>query len=75
MEAREFVQDLINWGLTQDQIAERTGIPQPTISKIARGAVNDVLSRNWRSLQAVHCEERAKRDGQSPTNAAAPTVG
>lgn len=75
MEAREFVQDLIRWGLTQDQIAERTGIPQPTISKIARGAVNDVLSRNWRSLQAVHREEQAKRDGQSPANAATPTVG
>lgn len=66
MEAREFVQDLIDWGLTQDQIAERTGIPQPTISKIRRGAVNDVLSRNWRSLQAVHREELAKRPKDHP---------
>jgi predicted transcriptional regulator len=60
MEARDFVQDLQNWGLTQAQIAERTGIPQPTISKIARGTVDDVLSRNYRSLQTVHAEEQAK---------------
>lgn len=61
MEARDFVQELLRCGLTQDQIAERTGIPQPTISKIARGAVSDVLSRNYRSLQTVHREEMAKR--------------
>jgi predicted transcriptional regulator len=57
MEARDFVTDLQAWGLTQAQIAERSGIPQPTISKIFRGEVDDVLSRNYRSLQAVHTEE------------------
>jgi predicted transcriptional regulator len=61
MEARDYVNDLVKWGLTQAQIAERSGVPQPTISKIARGTVEDVLSRNYRSLQAVHAEEAAKQ--------------
>lgn len=61
MEARDFVTDLQSWGLTQTQIAERSGIPQPTVSKIARGAVDDVLSKNYRSLEALHKEEAAKR--------------
>jgi len=56
MEARDFVEALIGKGLTQSQIAERTGIPQPTISKVARGDVSDVLSRNYRKLQALHAE-------------------
>lgn len=61
MEARDFVTDLQSWGLTQAQIAERTGIPQPTVSKIFRGDVEDVLSRNYRSLQTVHAEVLATR--------------
>jgi transcriptional regulator with XRE-family HTH domain len=69
MEARDFVIDLQSWGLTQAQIAERTGIPQPTVSKIFRGDVEDVLSRNYRSLQTVHAEELAKRPA---ADAAAP---
>lgn len=43
-------------GLTQAQVAERTGIPQPTISKIERGDVQDVMSRNYLALQALHDE-------------------
>lgn len=71
MEARDFVLDLRKWGLTQAQISERTGIPQPTISKIERGTVEDVLSRNYRSLQAVHQEEAAKHLPQPPAEPAA----
>ena len=54
MEARDFVIALIERGLTQVDIAERTGIPQPTISKVARGDVADVMSRNYRKLQALY---------------------
>lgn len=43
-------------GLTQAQVADRTGIPQPTISKIERGDVQDVMSRNYLALQALHTE-------------------
>ena len=57
MEARDFIVALIAQGLTQSQIAERTGIPQPTISKVARGDVKDVLSTNYRKLQALFAEK------------------
>lgn len=54
MEAQDYVRELIASGLTQTVIAERSGIPQPTISKILRGEVADVMSRNYRKLQALH---------------------
>lgn len=41
-------------GLTQLQVAEKTGIPQPTLSKIERGAVDDVLSRTHVALVSLH---------------------
>jgi len=56
MEAKDYVQAIRAAGLTQAQIAERTGIPQPTISKIGRGDVEDVMSKNYRALQALHAE-------------------
>ena len=56
MEAQDFVRELIASGMTQSQIAERTHIPQPTLSKVLRGKVKDVLSRNFRELQALHTE-------------------
>lgn len=56
MEARDYVAALRKAGLTQVQIAERTGITQPTISKVMRGDVSDVMSRNYRKLQALHDE-------------------
>lgn len=56
MEALDYVKALLDSGLTQSEIADRTGIPQPTISKIYRGDIADVLSRNYRKLQALHAE-------------------
>ncbi len=60
MEARDFVEALIGRGMTQADIAERTGIPQPSISKVSRGkeagGVDDVMSRNYRKLQALYVE-------------------
>jgi transcriptional regulator with XRE-family HTH domain len=56
MEAKDFIAALVQSGLTQSQIAERTGIPQPTLSKVLRGDVSDVLSRNYRKLQSLHDE-------------------
>ncbi|MEL4181213.1 transcriptional regulator [Roseateles sp. PN1] len=54
MEAKDFIAAILQSGLTQCEISERTGIPQPTISKVVRGDVSDVLSRNYRKLQALH---------------------
>lgn len=56
MEAKDYVEAIRAHGLTQVQIAAKTGIPQPTISKIARGDVADVMSRNYRALQTLHSE-------------------
>lgn len=61
MEARDFIQALIGSGMTQQDIAAATGIPQPTISKVARGKVDDVLSQNYRKLQALHDEKFPER--------------
>ena len=60
MEAQDYVAALRALKLTQAQISERTGIPQPTISKIERGDVADVMSRNYRALQALHAKLTAK---------------
>lgn len=43
-------------GLTQVQIAERSGVTQSTVSKIERGAVHDVMSASYLSLQALYQE-------------------
>ncbi len=56
MEARDYVLGLLSAGLTQLQIEERTGVPQPTVSKIARGEVADVFSKTYRALQALHAD-------------------
>ncbi len=56
MEARDFIAELIDKGMTQSQIEARTGIRQATISKVSRGEVKDVLSVNYRKLQALHAE-------------------
>lgn len=68
MEAKDFVIAIQSHGLTQAQITERTGIPQPTISKIVRGEVSDVMSKNYRALQSLHTELT-----QSPAPAPAAT--
>lgn len=68
MEARDFIAALVDKGWTQSQIADRTGIPQPTLSKVLRGEVADVMSRNYRKLQALHVEvfatQRAMRNAR-----------
>lgn len=56
MEAKDYVLAIRRFGLTQAQISEKSGIPQPTISKIERGEVSDVMSKNYRALQSLHLE-------------------
>ena len=56
MEAKDYLAAIRDRGLTQAQVAEKTGIPQPTISKIERGDVADVMSRNYRALQDLYAE-------------------
>ena len=51
---QQLLQQIRSTGLTQAEVADKTGIPQPTISKIERGAVEDVMSRSYRALAALH---------------------
>ncbi|ALV06674.1 helix-turn-helix domain-containing protein [Roseateles depolymerans] len=68
MEARDYVIALLGAGMTQAQIAEKTGMGQPTVSKVYRGEVADVLSRNYRRLQELHAE--VVGDQKAPSEAA-----
>lgn len=64
MNAREIVLALKESGLTQAQIANATGLAQPTVSKIERGDVADVMSKSYLRLMVLHrkhCGKRAKK--------------
>lgn len=78
MEARDYVLALKQNGMTQVQIEERTGIPQPTISKIERGDVADVMSKTYRALKATYDEimdvERAPEVPQATADIAMPAT-
>lgn len=54
LEPRELVLAIKAAGLTQQQIKDKTGISQSTISKIERGAHSDVRARTYRSLLDLH---------------------
>ena len=54
MQAKDLLAEIRATGMTQAEIASKTGIPQPTISKIERGEVSDVMSRNYRALDALY---------------------
>ncbi|MDH6165019.1 putative XRE-type DNA-binding protein [Variovorax boronicumulans] len=58
-------------GLTQKQIQERTGIPQPTVSKIGLGRVRDVMSRHYVALLTAY-EQQVKADVPGAAQAPAP---
>ena len=61
MEAKDYLLAIRAHGLTQVQVAERTGIPQPTISKIERGDVTDVMSKTYRALTTLYQELEGTR--------------
>lgn len=67
MEAKDYLSAIRASGMTQAEVSRHTGIPQPTISKIERGEVEDVMSRNYRALQALHRQVARKA---KPTQAA-----
>ena len=60
MEAIDYLKAIRDTGLTQAQVAERTGITQSSISKIERGDVSDVRSKSYRALVSLHAEVTAK---------------
>jgi transcriptional regulator with XRE-family HTH domain len=60
MQVHELLKEIRNHGLTQVQVAERSGLPQSTISKLERGEVADVMSRSYLSLLALYNELQQK---------------
>jgi transcriptional regulator with XRE-family HTH domain len=61
----ELVRALRAKGLTQKEIEARTGISQPTVSKIERGEITDVMSRYYRTLLAAYEEVMKAEEGAS----------
>ncbi|WP_198082703.1 XRE family transcriptional regulator [Variovorax sp. E3] len=68
MKPRELVQALRAMGLTQKQIEAKTGIPQPTVSKIGLGRVGDVMSRHYVALLTAY-EQQVKEEAMHPAPA------
>lgn len=60
-QAKEIVSELLALGMTQDDISMKTGIPQPTISKIVTGRVSDVMSQTYLKLQALLKSQSKRR--------------
>lgn len=56
MDAKDYLKAIRATGMTQAEVSAKTGIPQPTISKIELGKIADVLSKNYRALQALYRE-------------------
>lgn len=54
MEAKDFIREIRKYGLNQQEIAEKSGLNQPAISKIERGDVSDVRSKTYRALQSLY---------------------
>lgn len=73
MKPRELVLALRAMGLTQKQIQERTGIPQPTVSKIGLGRVSDVMSRHYLALLRAY-EQGVKEQAVRPAPFAWPHI-
>ncbi len=65
MKPQELVLALRAMGLTQKQIQKRTGIPQPTISKIGRYGDRDVMLRTYDALLAAY-EQQLKEGPVEP---------
>lgn len=70
MEPRDIVLALKQSGLTQAQIADGAKITQPTVSKIERGEVSDILSRSYLRLMAMHRKHCGKRAPKRQAEAA-----
>jgi transcriptional regulator with XRE-family HTH domain len=73
MKPRELVLALRAMGLTQKQIQERTGISQPTVSKIGLGRVSDVMSRHYLALLNAYEQQAEGAGGGAPALQALPS--
>ncbi len=60
MEPRDIIDALLAKGMTQAEIAARVDVQQPAISKVVRGATDDIRSATYRKLLALHAEKCGK---------------
>jgi transcriptional regulator with XRE-family HTH domain len=76
MTPREYLQAIRETGMTQAEIASRTGITQGTISKLERGDVEDVYSKTYVALQTLYAELKLWKKGERRSNpCSAPKAG
>lgn len=69
MDIKTLIDDLINWGFTQQEIGKVIGVSQTTVSKIHRGAQDDIGYRHYLKADALYKKSHRrfgppKRDAQ-----------
>lgn len=62
MEWKKLISELMNKGLTQAQIASKTGVPQPTISALLNEKQKELSYLNGNSLVRFHKKAMARRE-------------
>jgi transcriptional regulator with XRE-family HTH domain len=61
MDWKQLIADLLEAGMTQQEIADRCGSKQTTISEIARGVTADPRYALGEKLRRLHARKLAKR--------------
>jgi transcriptional regulator with XRE-family HTH domain len=69
--AQDLLKAIRAHGLTQADISSKTGIKQPTISKIERGQVGDVMSKSYIALTSLLAQLDGKANRASKRKQAA----
>ena len=56
MDTQNKLNKIISTGLTQKEISEKTGVSQPTVSRIARGIHIDIKASTDNSISALYTD-------------------
>jgi transcriptional regulator with XRE-family HTH domain len=62
-QAGDIVIELLEHGMTQQQIGASVNLHQTTVSKLARGDVADVMSNTLKKLEALHAQTFPQKTG------------
>ena len=62
--AKELAQEILDSGLTQQEVAEKIGTTQATISKLVRGVITDVGYATGKQLEALHRTKMRRRTAE-----------
>lgn len=58
--SKELAQEILDSGMTQQEVATLTGTTQATISKLIRGVISDVSYQNGKRLEDLHASQVGK---------------